>query len=76
MWCTTLTLGNFFVLELYSTNQIPFCRFGLRSIMCHFLVNSLHFITYSNCIVQPHWKKIHMELNATDIEFSTQLSGV
>ena len=32
----------------------------------HFLVNNLHFITYS----------IHLTLNATDSEFSTQLSPV
>ena len=37
-----------------STNQIPFCHIGLRSITCHFLVNNLHFITYSNRIIQNH----------------------
>ena len=42
----------FHVLELYSTNQIPLCPFRLCSIMCHFLVNNLHFITYSKCIFQ------------------------
>ena len=37
----------FHVLELSSTNQIPFCQTRLRFISCHFLVNNLHFITYS-----------------------------
>ena len=40
-----------------STNQILFCHIGLRSITCHFLVNNLHFITYSNRIIQNHWRK-------------------
>ena len=47
----------FHVLELYSTNQIPLCQIGLRSITCHFLLNNLHLIMYSNSILQPHWKK-------------------
>ena len=47
----------FHVLELYSTNQIPLCPFRLCSIMCHFLVSNLHFITYSKCIFQPTKKK-------------------
>lgn len=47
----------FHVLELSSTNQIPFCQIRLRSISCHFPVNKLHLITYSYHIVQPHWKK-------------------
>ena len=47
----------FHVLELYSTNQIPLCPFRLCSIMCHFLVNNLHFITYSKWIFQLHQKK-------------------
>ena len=46
----------FHVLELSSTNQIPFCQIRLRSISCHFPVNKLHLITYSHHIVQPHWK--------------------
>ena len=48
-------------------------NFGLPSIMCHFLVNNLHFITYSNCIVWPHWKKFTY---TTNIEFSTQFSHI
>ena len=47
----------FHVLEWYSTNKIPFCHSRLWSITCHFLVNNLHFITYSNHNVQPHWKE-------------------
>ena len=58
----------FHVLELYSSNQIPFCQIRLRSNACHFLVNKLHLITYSYRIVQPHWKKLHMELKATDYD--------
>ena len=46
----------FHMLQLYSTSQIPFCQIRLRSIACHFLVNNLHLITYSNCIVQTHLK--------------------
>ena len=46
-------------LELYINNQIPFCQIRLRSITCHFLVNNLHLITYSNRIFQPT-EKIHM----------------
>ena len=49
----------FHVLELYSTNQIPLCPFRLCSIMCHFLVSNLHFITYSKCIFQPTKKNSH-----------------
>ena len=52
----------FHMLELYSTSQIQFCHIGLPFIMCHFLVNNLHFITYSNCIVWPHWKNLHILL--------------
>ena len=44
----------FQMLELYSTNQIPFCHIRLRSITCHFLVNNLHFITHSSCTIQYH----------------------
>ena len=62
--CTAI----FHVLELYSSNQIPFCQIRLRSNACHFLVNKLHLITYSYRIVQPHWKKLHMELKATDYD--------
>ena len=54
--CTTCMLGNFHMLELYSTNQIPVTLIRLCSIMCHFLVNNQHLITFSNHIVQPHWK--------------------
>ena len=53
----------FHILEWYSTNQIPFCQSRLCSMTCHFLVNNLHFITYSN----PS-EKIHMEPNGTDSE--------
>ena len=67
--CTTWTLAIFHALELYSTNQILFCQLRLRSITCYFLVNNLHFIAYSDRIVRPHWKKIHMELKATDCVF-------
>ena len=66
----------FHVLQLYSINQIPFCYIKCCSITCHFLVNNWHFITYSNRIVQSHWKKIYMELNAIGIEFSMQFSCV
>ena len=45
------------LLEMYSTNQIPFCHIRLRPITCHFLVDNLHFITYSNRIIRHHWKK-------------------
>ena len=38
----------FHVFEWYSTNQIPFCHSRLCSMTCHFFVNNLHFITYSN----------------------------
>ena len=62
--CTAI----FHVLELYSSNQISFCQIRLRSNACHFLVNNLHLITYSYRIVQPHWKKLHMELKATDYD--------
>ena len=64
----------FQLLDLCSTNQIPFCHIRLRSTRCHFQVNNLLFLTYSKCITQPHWKKIHMEPNATDSEFATQFS--
>ena len=47
----------FHVLESYSTNQIPLCHIWLCSITCHFLGNNLHFISYSNCIIQHHRKK-------------------
>ena len=39
-------------------------------------INLLPFITYSDRVVQPHWKKIHMELKATDGELSTQFFRV
>ena len=61
----------FHVLEWYSTNQIPFCHSRLCSMTCHFFVNNLHFITYSN----PS-EKIHMEPNGTDSELSMQFSHV
>ena len=61
----------FHVLESYSTNQIPLCHIWLCSITCHFLGNNLHFISYSNCIIQHHRKKICLKLYATDSEFST-----
>ena len=51
----------------------------LRSMTCHFCVNkleSVHLITDSNRIVQPHWKKIHKDLIATDSEVFTQFSRV
>ena len=52
-----MNIKQFFnVLELCSTNQIPFCHIRLRSITCHFL-NNPHFITYSNRFTQHHWKK-------------------
>ena len=62
----------FYVPELYSTNQIPFSHIRLRSITCHFLVNNLNVITYSNRFIQPHWKKTHLELNATNITYSNR----
>ena len=43
----------FHMLELYSTNQIPFYPIRLCSITSHFLVNNLHFIIYSNHIFKP-----------------------
>ena len=63
----------FHVLELYSTNQILSCHIGLCSIPPHFLVINLHFISILTALSNPT-EKIHMELNATDIEFSTQFS--
>ena len=57
------------VLELYSTNKIPFYHIKLRSITWHFLINNLNFITYSSCIIQP--QKFLLELNATASEFLT-----
>ena len=47
----------FHMLDLYSPNQVLFST-----------LNNLHFITYSNRIIQP-LKRIHMELNATVSEF-------
>ena len=44
---------------MYSTNQIHFCHIRLPSIKCHFLINNLHFITYSNHIIQPTAKNSH-----------------
>ena len=49
----------FHMLELYSTDQIPFCHIRLCSTTCHFLVNNLHLITYSNHIIQHHRKNSH-----------------
>ena len=46
----------FHVLKLYSTNQIPFCLNRFPFITCNFLVNNLHFMMYSKCIIQHHWK--------------------
>ena len=69
----------FHVIELFSTNQIPFHQMRLRSMTCHFRVNkleSVHLITDSNRIVQSHWKKIHKDLTATDNEVFTQFSRV
>ena len=57
--CSTWTLGNFSSACLCSTNQIPFCHIRFCSITCHFLVNNLHFIMYSTCIIQHHWKNSH-----------------
>ena len=54
--CTTCQLKAIFhVLKLYSANQIPFCL-RLPFITCNFLVNNLHFMMYSKCIIQHHWK--------------------
>ena len=64
----------FQLLDLCSTNQIPFCHIRLRFTRCHFQVNNPLFLTYSKRIIQPHWKKINMEPNATDSEFATQFS--
>ena len=64
------------MLELYSTNQIPFRQIRLRSITCHFLINKLRLITYSNRVTQTHQKSILMEVNATDSEFFTHFSRV
>ena len=66
----------FHMLELYSTNQIPFRQIRLRSITCHFLINKLRLITYSNRVTQTHQKNILMEVNATDSEFFTHFSRV
>ena len=62
----------FYVPELYSTNKIPFSHIRLRSITCHFLVNNQNVITYSNRFIQLHWKKTHLELNATNITYSNR----
>ena len=40
--------------KLYATNQITFSHIKLRSLTCHFFVNNLNFITYSNRFIQPH----------------------
>ena len=37
----------FHELELYSTNQIPFCQIRLRSISCHFHVNRVHWKNFT-----------------------------
>ena len=60
----------FHVLELYSTNQIPFCQLRLCSISCHFPVNKLHWITYSNRIVQLHWKELRWNQMLLIVNFS------
>ena len=63
------SLFRILLFELYSTDQIPLCLIRLFSITSYFLVNNLHFITYSNRIIQ--YQKIHMKLNATDSELCT-----
>ena len=62
----------FNVLELYSTNQIPFCHIGLHPITCYF--PAFLYIFQLHC--PTPLKKIHMELNTTDIGFSTQFSHI
>ena len=54
--CSTWTLDNFSCtwIVFHQSNSIWHIR--LPCITCHFLVNNLHFIAYSNCIVLPHWK--------------------
>ena len=54
----------------HSTNQIPLVHIRLCSITCHLLVNNLHFITYSNRIIQPHWKKFTWNLMLLIAAFS------
>ena len=63
------SLFRILLFELYSTDQIPLCLIRIFSITSYFLVNNLHFITYSNRIIQ--YQKIHMKLNATDSELCT-----
>ena len=48
----------FHVLEWYSTNQIPFCHSRLCFRTCHFFVNNLHFITYSNSTEKFTWNRM------------------
>ena len=63
------SLFRIMLFELYSTDQIPLCLIRLFSITSYFLVNNLHFITYSNRIIQ--YQKIHRKPNATDSELCT-----
>ena len=51
-------------------------KFRLCFIMCHFLLNNLCLIMYSNSIVQSLWEKIHTKLNASKSKLSMQFSCV
>ena len=62
-----LAIFTLHMLDLYSNHQVLFHHIRLCSITC-FLVNNQHFITYSNCIIQP-LQKLHMELNAIISKF-------
>ena len=59
------------MLELYSTNQIPFCHFRLRSITRHFLVKKNCILSRILTALSNTTKKIHRKLYATDSEFYT-----
>ena len=68
--CITWTAGNFLRAWIVFDQSNSISHIRLRSITCHFLVNNLNVITYSNRFIQPHWEKTHLELNATNGEFS------
>ena len=69
--CTTWTLGNFSrAWIVFGKYKIPFCHIRHRSITCHFLENNLH-LSRIRTALSSTTEKLHMELYATDSEFST-----
>ena len=70
-----MNIGQFFTCWNCIPPIILSCHIGLCSIPPHFLVINLHFISILTALSNPT-EKIHMELNTTDIEFSTQFSRV